>query len=94
MSHHIHKAYDPRQILEPFAGTFKELRGGEYLGPTAQPHIMQSGAIITSVYSYNDDGHGSHIGYYYDPKLLIKGTSYVWAKFSNADKNTWIKVIR
>ncbi len=66
----VHDAYrcDAPSRLEPYDGTRCDMSGGEYLGRTARPDLIEAGDIVTVV----EGGHN-----YYDPELLIPGASYV-----------------
>jgi hypothetical protein len=71
----VHPAYQ-EDHSESFVGNFSDLKGGEYLGHSAQPDLFRSnpGAIIVAV----DGNEGEWLSdYYYDPLMRIEGEHWI-----------------
>ena len=83
MSITIHPEYGGAPVLVKFEGTREDLTGGEYLGITARPELLECGDIITCVSTPSGDG------YYYDPELLIEGASCVKVSELGGDAPVW-----
>ena len=72
---------------DAFAGTRDDLVGGEYLGPSAQPHLFVNGDIVTEVRIGNNLSE-----YYYDPSLRISGSHFVYYKHGGTHYPTWVSM--
>jgi hypothetical protein len=82
----VHPAYQDVHTAESFVGEFSDLKGGEYLGHSAQPDLFRSnpGSIIVAI--DGEDG-GWMSDYYYDPLMKIEGEH--WVSSNNATIFGW-----
>jgi hypothetical protein len=82
----FHPAYQEDHD-KPFSGNFSDLKGGEYLGHSAQPELFRSnpGSIIVGI----DGEDGAWMSdYYYDPLMKIEGEHWV----SSNGHNLWLSI--
>ena len=84
MSITIHPEYGGEPVRIPFQGAREDLTGGEYLGETARPELLECGDIVTCV-----ETPSVPYGYYYDPELLIEGASCVKVGELGGDRPVW-----
>lgn len=87
----IHAEYGGVPVLVPFEGTRDELEPGTFLGYRARPELMVAGDIVTGV----STGQGQGTAYYYDPRLLIEGSSFVRTEaYAHSSERSWLWVNR
>lgn len=85
----IHEAYADVNPDDTYQGTYEDLKGGEYLGRDSRPGLINPGGIVTAV---PDPEEWGALRYYFDPGLLIEGTSYV--RLPESDLRPWSQVDR